>query len=544
MVALCLSIFLEAIQRLVEPQTVSNPILVLIVGCFGLVSNILGLFLFHDHGHGHADHGKIAEEGGVWADEIGNESGNVEDVLPGKVVGAWPSSNRQDRFSRVSGEDMVTVGEGGRSSIERKSIQAGRGHHQTRTSGSRGRVPSVDDINGHPAIFRFDFIRAASWPGDVEESDDQTETESEREAVTEGEQPAKTRSGHAAVVEEQPANAGERSPLLSAPDVLTSKERKDHHDHRRPSHSHQIPPARDSWHDGHKHGGNRATGGGHSHSDLNIRGVFLHVVGDALGNIGVIGSALFIWLTPFRWRFYSDPVISLLITIIILASAIPLCKAASRILLQAVPAGINVDDIKADIQELPGVYGCHHVHVWQLSDTKLIASLHIQVDFVSDDNNNDQPEDSSSSSRRYMALAKAVRKCLHAYGIHSSTIQPEFVLGPKRPLPTSASSTLQIGTGTLGHDVGGNSVVDGSGLGVTGGPQVADSNSQRGGRLGSSSPPGSPTSEICLLECGDECADGSQCCAPNGNHLPSDLARSPTTATTTSTPGAGGENNK
>src|SRR5436305_4236817 len=62
LIALCFSIFLEAIQRFVTPQTVSNPKLVLIVGCFGLASNILGLFLFHDHGHGHG-HGHGNEDG-------------------------------------------------------------------------------------------------------------------------------------------------------------------------------------------------------------------------------------------------------------------------------------------------------------------------------------------------------------------------------------------------------------------------------------------------------------------------------------------------
>lgn len=121
--------------------------------------------------------------------------------------------------------------------------------------------------------------------------------------------------------------------------------------------------------------------GGHSHGDLNMRGVFLHVLGDALGNVGVIATALFIWLTDFDWRFYVDPAISLIITAIILASAIPICKAASCILLQGVPAGISVEDIKADIEDLPGIVSRHHVHVWQLSDTKLVGSLHVQVEF-------------------------------------------------------------------------------------------------------------------------------------------------------------------
>lgn len=60
LVALCVSIFLEAIQRLVEPQ-VSQPKLVLIVGSLGLASNIAGLFLFHEHGHGHGHGDEIAD---------------------------------------------------------------------------------------------------------------------------------------------------------------------------------------------------------------------------------------------------------------------------------------------------------------------------------------------------------------------------------------------------------------------------------------------------------------------------------------------------
>src|SRR6187551_3262261 len=58
-----MSIFLEAIQRLIQVPTISNPQLVLIVGCCGLASNIIGLFLFHDHGHGHGhSHGEDEHE--------------------------------------------------------------------------------------------------------------------------------------------------------------------------------------------------------------------------------------------------------------------------------------------------------------------------------------------------------------------------------------------------------------------------------------------------------------------------------------------------
>ena len=133
---------------------------------------------------------------------------------------------------------------------------------------------------------------------------------------------------------------------------------------------------------------------------------------------------------------YFDPAISLFITVIILCSAIPLCKAASRILLQAVPYGLSIDDIKEDIEDLPGIVSCHDIHVWQLSDTQLVASLHVQVDF----------DFEGEGSARYMKLARAIRQCLHEFGVHSSTIQPEFCLDPDH----DHSQTANGSEGTAG----------------------------------------------------------------------------------------------
>lgn len=205
-------------------------------------------------------------------------------------------------------------------------------------------------------------------------------------------------------------------------------------------------------------------------------------MGDALGNVGVIATALFIWLTDFSWRFYSDPAISLVITVIILCSAIPLCKAASRILLQAVPAGLSVDDIKEDIEDLPGIVSCHHLHVWQLSDTKLVASLHVQVSF----------DFKGEGSARYMELARAIRDCLHGFGIHSSTIQPEFCLDPDHDHSAPAGDASHHGDS---HPAG-----SGSAQSKAVGKQGSQAASVHG-------------ENACLLECGDEC-NGKSCCDP------------------------------
>ncbi|CEG84171.1 Putative Cobalt uptake protein COT1 [Rhizopus microsporus] len=169
------------------------------------------------------------------------------------------------------------------------------------------------------------------------------------------------------------------------------------------------------FHDhGHSHGHSDPEKGNHGHhggGHLNMKGIFLHVLGDALGNVGVIASALFIWLTPFSWRFYFDPLVSILITIIIFTSALPLVRQTASILLQGVPKSVPLSDVHESLVKLDGVLSVHELHVWQLSDTKLIASLHVLIE----------------SREKYMDLASQIRGLLHSFGIHSATIQPEFI---------------------------------------------------------------------------------------------------------------------
>ena len=483
LVALCLSIFLEAIQRFVEPQTVSNPRLVLIVGCFGLLSNILGLFLFHEHGHSHGGghgHSHGATDGVAAAEEghshqtidghaavVADESGNVADVLPQSTVAGWPKSDGLKNASREgpgrrsgrgskdftkSDEEVSTATNSTSPLSMRRSLANGSQRRRRQNSGgSRSRFSSVDDIHIHPASFRNDII-AASRLEDIESRDGSSSDEEE-------------------AVDEENEDPTETSPLLANGSAKHAK-------HSGHSHEPSSDHGDGSLHKGHKHNQTKeATGDGHSHSDLNMRGVFLHVMGDALGNIGVIGSALFIWLTNFSWRFYSDPAISLVITIIILLSAIPLCKAASRILLQAVPASISIDDVKADIEKLPGILSCHDLHVWQLSDVKMIASLHVRVEC----------NIKGEGSARYMQLAHAIQHCLQGYGIHHCTIQPEFCLD------TDSHHVSKAPLGCEESDAG-NGMVK-SGAGSKSGSNAASLHSQ---------------ANACLLNCGDNCDEDGQ----------------------------------
>ncbi|CAG8018006.1 unnamed protein product [Penicillium nalgiovense] len=434
LVALCMSIFLEATQRLFEPQEVQNPRFVCIVGCFGLASNIIGLALFHDHSHGPGghDHGDSHDHEGH--DHDIEAGGHDHDHTPiadqsESMAGATAGYGRPVSLPQNSLTNSVTD-----PSRKRRDTQT-RGSGRYSTSNGRGFV-SPEDIPVLPERLRQGIIAASQYRN---------------------EQSSDSENGH-----DEDEIPSERSGLLSHRDRTTNYTDEEGaptkvHDHRdedvHKSHNHAQPKPKD-----HKKG--------HNH-DLNMRGVFLHVMGDALGNIGVIVSALVIWLTDYEWRFYVDPGISLVITFIILASAIPLCKAASRILLQAVPPGMSIDHIKEDIERLPGVIGSHHLHVWQLSDTKIVASIHLQVD----------TEIKGEGSERYMRLARQVRRCLHAYGIHSSTIQPEFA--PESDVEDNGQGSSR---------------------------DTDDHVPSRTASLREGDP------QACLLECDTNCSRGGQCC--------------------------------
>ncbi|XP_017484705.1 PREDICTED: zinc transporter 1 isoform X1 [Rhagoletis zephyria] len=153
---------------------------------------------------------------------------------------------------------------------------------------------------------------------------------------------------------------------------------------------------------------------GHSHDpgQMNMRGAFLHVLSDALGSIIVVISALVVWLTDWKYRYYMDPALSIVLVCLILHSVWPLLRESALILLQTVPTHIQVDAIqKRLLEKVDGVLAVHEFHVWQLAGDRIIASAHIRCRNLSE----------------YMKIAEKVKEFFHNEGIHSTTIQPEFV---------------------------------------------------------------------------------------------------------------------
>lgn len=152
---------------------------------------------------------------------------------------------------------------------------------------------------------------------------------------------------------------------------------------------------------------------GPSGIDLGIMGVLIHLVGDALNNIAVIVAAVVIMLLHSPSRFYADPALSLFIALTIMATAVPLILRSGKILLESVPPGVTLDNVEHDLESIPGIKNVHDLHVWRLDQKRAIASAHVVVD----------PDE---SLRGFMNKVKTVRECLHAYGVHNATLQPEL----------------------------------------------------------------------------------------------------------------------
>ncbi|KAL7035340.1 hypothetical protein ACKWTF_008331 [Chironomus riparius] len=153
---------------------------------------------------------------------------------------------------------------------------------------------------------------------------------------------------------------------------------------------------------------------GHSHSagQMNMRAAFLHVMSDALGSVIVMISAVIIKYSDWEYKYYCDPALSMLLVALILHSVWPLLRESALILLQTVPTHIEVDAIQRRLLErVDGVLAVHEFHVWQLAGDRIIASAHIRCRNLSE----------------YMKLAEKVKEFFHNEGIHSTTIQPEFI---------------------------------------------------------------------------------------------------------------------
>jgi cobalt-zinc-cadmium efflux system protein len=143
--------------------------------------------------------------------------------------------------------------------------------------------------------------------------------------------------------------------------------------------------------------------------DLNLRAVFIHNLGDALSNVGIIAGA---WIIEKTGQPLIDPLVAFLIAGLILWSAVGIILDSGNILLESLPKGMSLERVAGAMLEVPGVREVHDVHIWSLGSQSHALSCHIHI--------LDMPTSESEF------IAQRLRETLASeFGIHHTTIQFE-----------------------------------------------------------------------------------------------------------------------
>ncbi|CAN1726132.1 Metal tolerance protein 8 [Linum perenne] len=148
----------------------------------------------------------------------------------------------------------------------------------------------------------------------------------------------------------------------------------------------------------------------HHHVDHNMEGIFLHVLADTMGSVGVVISTL---LIKYKGWLVADPASSIFISALIISSVIPLLRNSAEILLQRVPRTHDKDLKNAlnDVRRIKGVHGIQTFHIWSFTNTDVVGTLHLHVS-----------EDTDRTS-----LKKKVVERFHECGVKDLTIQVECI---------------------------------------------------------------------------------------------------------------------
>jgi cobalt-zinc-cadmium efflux system protein len=143
--------------------------------------------------------------------------------------------------------------------------------------------------------------------------------------------------------------------------------------------------------------------------DLNAKSAYLHLLTDALVSLGVVIAGIVMTYTKWYWL---DPVIGLVIMIVILISTWGLLRDSFKMTIDAVPSGIELEQIKKVILKVNGVQKVGHVHVWPLSTTENALTAHVVL--------NDQ-----LNFEERLQVVKNIKHELEHHNIHHSTIELE-----------------------------------------------------------------------------------------------------------------------
>ncbi|HVN35028.1 MAG TPA: cation diffusion facilitator family transporter, partial [Casimicrobiaceae bacterium] len=157
----------------------------------------------------------------------------------------------------------------------------------------------------------------------------------------------------------------------------------------------------------------------HAHG-INARGALLHVLGDLLGSVAAFVAGAVVYWTGWM---PIDPILSLVVSLLILRATLALLKESTGVLMERVPAHLSYEAVGRALAKLPGVTGVHDLHVWQMSAERVALSAHVTL------------TDGAAWPR---ALAAAQRMLARDFSIDHVTLQPAW------PVPPPAGRVIPV----------------------------------------------------------------------------------------------------
>lgn len=146
---------------------------------------------------------------------------------------------------------------------------------------------------------------------------------------------------------------------------------------------------------------------GHGQKTLNIKSALLHVMSDMLGSIAALIAGAVIY---FSGWLLIDPILSILISILIIFASLGLLKETILVLMEGVPRHIKINEVANDLSQVKGVSGVHDLHIWTLSSGVFALSAHINLEAI----------------ENWQKVLEGLKQILHErYGIDHVTLQPE-----------------------------------------------------------------------------------------------------------------------
>lgn len=147
-----------------------------------------------------------------------------------------------------------------------------------------------------------------------------------------------------------------------------------------------------------------------SHENLNMKSVYLHLLGDMLTSIAVLLGGLAMKYLQWYW---TDSVFSIAIAFYLLYMSWGILRSSLRIIMQFTPDDINVQKIVRELEALEGIKNIHHVHVWQINDHDVMFEAHADMN-------------QNIAISEFETILGQVRTILQSFGILHYTIQPEY----------------------------------------------------------------------------------------------------------------------